>query len=86
MQAGIAFLDIFEKRRMRDAELRCGGSCRDIAVLILAVEAVESLGKGLQSPSPCVLRVRDLGKSPIAKRIITPARHVAKKFLQKDTP
>ena len=30
MQADIAFLDIFEKRRMRDAELRRGRYCRDV--------------------------------------------------------
>lgn len=60
MQADIAFLDIFEKRRMRDAELRRGGSCRDVSVLILAVETVESLGKGFQSPSSGILCIRDL--------------------------
>ena len=60
MQADIAFLDIFEKRRMRDAELRRGRSCRDVSALILAVEAVESLGKGFQSPSSGILCIRDL--------------------------
>ena len=60
MQADIAFLDIFEKRRMRDAELRRGGSCRDVSILILAVETVESLGKGFQSPSSGILCIRDL--------------------------
>ena len=60
MQADIAFLDIFEKRRMRDTELRRGRSCRDVSALILAVEAVESLGKGFQSPSSGILCIRDL--------------------------
>ena len=60
MQADIAFLDIFEKRRMRDAELRRCGSCRDVSVLIFAVETVESLGKGFQSPSSGILCIRDL--------------------------
>ena len=45
---------------MCDAELRRGGSCRDVSVLILAVEAVESLGKGFQSPSSGILCIRDL--------------------------